>query len=129
MPKKVEARNGGFLLARLPGEKPSSKSGRPKNPFREYIKELADDSGPVILDGELLDEFGKLSGHRVRVAVAIPGALEVVRKMYLRAAKHGDVQAAKWLVESAFGKSVKLGDDEENPLFGGFAVILPSNSR
>lgn len=129
MPKEVEGRNGGTLLPLMKGDPGVPGAGRKKNPFKQYIQELADNPGPVVMKGELLRADGTGTGETVLVAVQMPNALEVVRKMYDRAARRGDVQAAKWLVETAFGKNIKLGEDEENPLSVGFAVVLPENSR
>lgn len=123
MAKKVSAKNGGYLLLRQPGDPAVPGAGRKKNLFRAAIQELAEAEGLVALDAELLDAEGKPTGQMVRVAVRLPGVVAVVRKMYVRA-KKGDVAAARWLSETGWGKTVLLGEDEENPLPSGFRFIV-----
>ena len=125
--KKTTGRNGGTLYAMEPGDKPPVGAGRPKNLFKHHIREMGDGE-PMDIWGIRLDVSGMETGERVMVRVKFPAAMAVVVTMYRRAQK-GDVQAAKWLSETAYGKNVKLGEDEESPLGAGFAVILPGNGR
>lgn len=129
MAKKVEGKNGGTLYAREPGEKPSPRSGRPRNVFREAIQLVAEKGvQDVVLSGYLVDESGKVTKQKVQVSVTLPSVQAVVQKMFRRAGK-GDVQAAKWLTETGYGKTLNLGEDPDNPIGGGFAVVLPENGR
>lgn len=129
MAKKVEGKNGGFLMAREPGEPPSPKSGRRPNVFREAIQMVAE-SGvqDVEMYGYLVDADGKATKERVRVLITLPSVQAVVQKMFRKAGK-GDVMAAKWLTETGYGKTLNLGEDPDNPIGGGFAVLLPDNKR
>lgn len=129
MARKVEGKNGGYLLAREPGEAPSPRSGRPRNVFREAIQLVAEKGvQDVVLSGYLVDADGKATGEKVQVLVTLPSVQAVVQKMFRRAGK-GDVQAAKWLTETGYGKTLNLGEDPDNPIGGGFAVVLPENGR
>ncbi len=126
--KKVAGRNGGTLNVREVGDKAPAGAGRPKNLFKAHIREIGEKEGEWMeFEGEILEK-GRPTGQSGWFRVKMPAAMAVVVKMYKMAQK-GDVQAAKWLSETAYGKNVKLGDDEESPLGGGFAVILPGNSR
>lgn len=128
--KEVEGKNGGKLLAMQPGDKPPANAGRPKNPFKQYIRDFAETQEiEMVLSGIVLDDDDQPTGEKVRVLVSLPGAMSVVIRMYKQAARKGDVAAAKWLSETGFGKTLNLGQDEENPIGGGFAIVLPSNGR
>lgn len=70
---------------------------------------------------------GEVTGERVKVSLRLPAAEAAVVKMFRKAAKKGDVAAARWLSETGFGKTINLADDSENPLGGGFAIVLPDN--
>lgn len=129
MAKKVSGKNGGYLLAREPGEPPSPKSGRPRNVFREAIQAVAEKGvQDVVLTGMLVDEKGVVTKQKVQVSVTLPSVQAVVQKMFRKAGK-GDVPAAKWLTETGYGKTLNLGEDPDNPIGGGFAVVLPDNKR
>jgi hypothetical protein len=126
--KRVKGRNGGTLLVLEKGDQSLPGNGRKKNPFREAIQAIAESEslemtveGRLIVDGVVTDDI-------VKVRISAPSAQAVVWKMY-REAKKGNVPAAKWLTETGFGKTVNLGEDPDNPLGGGFAVILPDNKR
>jgi hypothetical protein len=82
----------------------------------------------VVMSGYLVDADGNVTKERVQVSVTLPSVQAVVQKMFRKAGK-GDVPAAKWLTETGYGKSVILGEDQDNPLGGGFAVVLPDNGR
>lgn len=129
MAKEVKGRNGGTLYAREPGDPASPKVGRPRNVFRDAIQMVAEKGvQDVVLVGYLVDEDGKVTRERVRVSVTLPSVQAVVQKMFRKAGK-GDVQAAKWLTETGYGKTLNLGEDPDNPIGGGFAVVLPENGR
>ncbi|MCA0235469.1 MAG: hypothetical protein LCH81_03715 [Bacteroidetes bacterium] len=129
MAKQVSGKNGGTLMAQQPGDPGLPGAGRPKNPFKEAIRAQAEGGHTeLVLDGFLVVD-GEVTGERVKVQVSLPAAEAVVVKMFRKAAKKGDVAAARWLSETGFGKTINLGDDPENPLGGGFAVILPDNKR
>lgn len=129
MPRKVQVKNGGWFWAREKGEAPSPNSGRPRNIFKEAIRDVAEHSGKQVeVVGLLVDTDGNVTDQEVRVMIALPSVQAVVQTMFRRAAK-GNVQAAKWLTETGYGKSIQLGEDPENPLGGGFAVVLPDNGR
>ena len=81
------------------------------------------DSAEMELVGLLVDENGAVTDQQVRVLVKFPVVESVVRKMYKKAAK-GDVPAARWLSETAYGKNVNLGEDEENPMPSGFSFVI-----
>lgn len=126
--RAIKGRNGGTIYPFEKGQKALPGSGRPRNPFKETIRRLADDGGFLDVTGVLLDGNGDATDQKVRVRVLFPAVEAVVRRMYKLAAK-GRVPAAKWLVETGFGRTVNLANDEENPIGGGFAVLLPDNSR
>lgn len=128
MAKRIIKSNGGILYPQQPGEPGKPGAGRKSNPFRVSIRELAEAEQTIILKGRILDANGNPTGQPVRVAVSLPGAVGVVLKAYKQAAK-GDAQARKWLTEVGWDKIVKLGNDEENPLGGGFVLVLPENKR
>lgn len=103
-------------------------AGRKPNPFRQHIRELAEGDTVITFEGRLIGEDGNPTGKPVKVAVSIPGALAVVQKAYKQARK-GDAQARKWLTETGWGKTVNIGEDQDNPLSGGFVLVLPENKR
>jgi hypothetical protein len=126
--REKRGRHGGTLLVLEKGDRLKG-SGRPRNPFKEAIRAAAEQwsedvrlSGRRVVAGVVTDEI-------VEVVVSLPAVEAVVMKMFKKAAKKGDVAAARWLTDTAFGKTVNLADDPENPLSGGFAVILPANGR
>lgn len=123
-----KGRNGGTLRVQEKGDAGLPGAGRKANPFREAIRELADKEQTIILKGRLIGDDGSLTGKPVRVAVSFPGAVGVVIKAYKKALK-GDAQARKWLTETGWDKTVKLGNDEDSPLGGGFVLVLPENKR
>ena len=82
----------------------------------------------MVVDGLLVVD-GEVTGQRVKVSVRFPAAEAVVVKMFRKAARKGDVAAARWLSETGFGKTINLADDPDNPIGGGFAIVLPDNSR
>lgn len=125
---RIPTASGGYLIRREKGDPALPGAGRKRNPFKEFISELGDCESVFETEGEELDASGNRTGRRVRVAIQVPNAMRVVLKMYDRAMK-GDVQAAKWLSETAYGKKLSHGQDDENPLLGGFVVILPANGR
>lgn len=129
MAKKVAGRNGGYLLARQPGEPASPKVGRPRNVFREAIQMVSEKGvHDVVLSGYLVDGDGNVTKEKVQVSITLPSVQAVVQKMFRKAGK-GDVPAAKWLTETGYGKTLNLGEDPDNPIGGGFAVVLPDNKR
>jgi len=129
MAKMNAGRNGGTLHSMEKGDPARPGAGRPKNPFKEAIREQAEGGrSELVLEG-LLVVNGVATLERVKVLVSLPAAEAVVVKMFKKAARKGDVAAARWLSETGFGKTINLADDPENPLGGGFAVILPDNKR
>ena len=124
---EIPGRNGGRLRPQQPGQPAPAGAGRKPNPFKQYIQDLAGEDLTVILKGRLLGADGNPTGDLVEVAVELPGAMAVVMKAYNQA-KKGDANARKWLTETGWGKTLNLGD-ADNPLGGGFAIILPSNDR
>jgi hypothetical protein len=129
MAKSVVGKNGGTLYPQESGKPGHSPNlGRNKNPFRFYIRELAEKKELIVLKGRLIGDDGNPTGKLVKVAVSFSGALAVVTKAYKKAAK-GDAQARKWLTETGWDKTVKLGNDEDSPLGGGFVLVLPENKR
>lgn len=129
MAKEVQGKNGGTLHPREKGEPALPGAGRPKNPFKEAIREQAEGGrSELVLEGLLVVD-GVATSERVKVLVSLPAAEAVVVKMFKKAARKGDVAAARWLSETGFGKTINLADDPDNPLGGGFAVVLPDNKR
>ena len=126
--KGIPGRNGGTLYPFQSGEPAPPGVGRKANPFRYHIQELAELETEIVLKGRLLDADGKPYGEPVRVSVSLPGALGIVAKAYRMAAK-GDAQARKWLTETGWGKSLNIGTDPDNPIEGGFVILLPDNKR
>lgn len=124
-----EGRNGGTLLQREKGDPALPGSGRKKNPFKDLIQAHASDKAlQMITDGYLV-EGDQVTDKHVKVMISVSSAEAVVMRMFRQAAKKGDVAAARWLSETGFGKTINLADDPDNPIGGGFAVILPSNNR
>ncbi len=121
-------RGGGVLYPQEAGKPAPDGAGRKKNPFRHHIQELAESEQVIILKGRILDVDGNPTGKLVPVAVSLPGAAGVVMKAYKQAAK-GDAQARKWITETGWDKTLKLGNDPDNPLGEGFVLVLPSNQR
>lgn len=124
----VPGRNGGTLYPFQAGEPAPPAAGRKPNPFRHHIQELAESETEIVLKGRLLDEDGKPYGELVKVSIPLPGALGIVHKAY-RLAARGDAQARKWLTETGWGKSLTVGSDPDNPIEGGFVILLPDNKR
>lgn len=125
----IPGRNGGRLHPQEKGKPAPPGVGRKPNLFKECIRQVSE-SGEVFLDvrGHIVNPDGTL-GEVVTVRAKFPAVEAVVRKMFKRAAK-GRVDAARWISETGYGKpTVMLGQDEENPLGGGFAVLLPDNKR
>lgn len=124
-----EGKNGGTLRSMQPGDPALPGAGRKPNPFKEAIREHAEGGrSELVLDGLLVVD-GAATSERVKVLVSLPAAEAVVVRMFRKAAKKGDVAAARWLSETGFGKTINLADDAENPLGGGFAIVLPDNLR
>ncbi len=128
MKKTIAGKNGGVLHPQEAGRPAPPGAGRKPNPFREAIRDLAEVERTIVLKGRLLDADGNPTGKLVPVAVSLPGAAGVVMKAYKQAGK-GDAQARKWLTETGWDKTVKLGQDEDSPLGGGFVLVLPENKR
>lgn len=128
--KEIEGRNGGVLRAMEKGDAPLPNAGKKQNPFKQTIREVAEGGqNALTLEGYVInEETGEVTGQKVRVSVLMPSVLAVVYGMFKKASK-GNVGAARWLSETAFGKTVNLANDEENPIGGGFAVVLPPNRR
>lgn len=126
--KTIPGKNGGTLHPVQRGDPAPPGAGKKPNPFREAIRDLAESQQTIILKGRILDVNGNPTGDPVRVAVSLPGAAGVVLKAYKQAGK-GDAQARKWLTETGWDKTVKLGNDEDSPLGGGFVLVLPENKR
>jgi len=122
-----KGRNGGTLKSQEAGDPPLVGAGRKPNPFKQHIIMCADEERCLTVSGLLIVD-NVITSELVTVSVSVPSALMVVQKMFKKAAK-GDVSAARWLVETGFGRAVTLQNDSENPLGGGFAIILPNNSR
>lgn len=125
--KEKKGRNGGVLHVQEVGDAGLPGAGRKPNPFREAIRELADKEQILILKGRKVVN-GEPTGELVEFAVSLPGAVGVVMKAYKKALK-GDAQARKWLTDTGWDKTVKLGNDEDSPLGGGFVLVLPENKR
>ena len=127
--KFVDGRNGGKLYPQQPGQPAPAGAGRPKNHFREMIREIADQgkSVKIVMEGHLVDEAGEPYGEPVQVLVKIPAVSAIVMKAFKQAAK-GNHNARKWLVEAGYGKNITIGDDD-NALGGGFVLVLPENKR
>lgn len=124
-----EGKNGGTLRSMQPGDPALPGAGRKPNPFKEAIREHAEGgTTDLVVDGLLVVD-GEVTGQRVKVSVRFPAAEAVVVKMFRKAARKGDVAAARWLSETGFGKTINLADDPDNPIGGGFAIVLPDNSR
>jgi len=130
MAKQIKGRNGGTLIVREKGDPVTSPNvGRKRNVFREAIQAVAEGGvQDVVLSGYLVDDDGTVTKERVKVSVTLPSVQAVVQKMFRKAGK-GDVPAAKWLTETGYGKTLNLGEDPDNPIGGGFAVVLPENGR
>lgn len=128
MTKVIEGRNGGKLYPQERGQPAPAGAGRKANPFKQHIQDLADLDTEIVLSGRIVSEDGTRAETTVRVAVSLPGALGIVAKAYKLAAK-GDAQARKWLTETGWGKNVIVGNDPDNPIDGGFVIVLPSNER
>lgn len=127
--KEVPGKNGGTLTPLEKGDPALPGAGRKPNPFKEAIREQAEGgSSELVLEGFLVVD-GVPTSERVKVLVHLPAAQAVVVRMFRKAAKKGDVAAARWLSETGFGKTINLADDPENPIGGGFAIVLPDNSR
>ena len=126
--RAVKGRHGGVLYPQQKGKPAPPGVGRKRNLFKDCIQQVAE-RGTVVLDvtGQILNADGTL-GDVVTVRAKFPSVEAVVRKMFRRAAK-GDVAAARWVTETGYGKTVLLGEDGDNPLGGGFAVVLPDNKR
>lgn len=128
MAKRTIQSNGGILHPLSKGDPAPPGAGRRPNPFREAIRDLAEGERSIVLKGRILDADGNPTGDPVRVAVSLPGAAGIVAKAYKQAGK-GDAQARKWLTETGWDKTVKLGNDPDSPLGGGFVLVLPPNER
>lgn len=124
----VQGKNGGTLNPIQTGDPAPPGAGRKPNPFKHHIQELADNDTEIILKGRLLTDDGTRTEKFVRVSVSLPGALGIVLKAYKLALK-GDAQARKWLTETGYGKNFTVGSDPDNPIEGGFVIMLPSNDR
>lgn len=125
---KIPGRRGGTLHTQEPGQPAPPGAGRKPNPFRHHIQELAESETDIVLKGRILDADGNPTGQMVKVAVSLPGALGIAIKAYKMATK-GDAQARKWLTETGWGKALNIGVDPDNPIDGGFVIILPPNER
>lgn len=127
--KEIPGRYGGKLKPMRKGDLPPENAGRKKNLFKEYVRQVAE-QGEVWMEvrGQVVKEDGTL-GEFVTIRAKFPAVEAVVRKMFKRASK-GSVSAARWVSETGYGKPTTfVGEDEENPLGGGFAVVLPDNLR
>ena len=128
MKQEIEGRHGGVLYPQQKGMPAHSPNvGRKPNLFREAIRELADKEQVLILKGRRMVN-GEPVGEPTEFAVSLPCAFGVVLKAYKQAAK-GDAQARKWLTDVGWDKTVKIGNDEDSPLGGGFVLMLPENKR
>jgi hypothetical protein len=127
--KENEGKFGGTLRSMEKGDPALPGAGRKPNPFKQAIQEHAEGgTTDMVIDGFLVVD-GEVTGERVKVSVRFPAAKAVVVKMFRKAAKKGDVAAARWLSETGFGKTITIGEDPDNPFGGGFAVVLPDNKR
>lgn len=126
--KQQPGAKGGTIYPREKGDPALPGAGRRKNPFKEIIQDVAEGGTlKMTVEGFLLVD-GVVTNQKVLVQITLPAADAVVRKMFKKAAK-GNVPAAKWLTETGYDKTLKIGEDPDNPLGGGFAVILPDNKR
>lgn len=125
--KEKKGRNGGTLRVQEKGDAAPPGAGRRENPFRRHIRELAEKEQVLILKGRKMVD-GEPTGELVEFAVSLPGAMGVVMKAYKRALK-GDAQARKWLTETGWDKTVKLGNDEDSPLIAGFSFIIEDRRK
>lgn len=123
-------KGNGYLKPQQPGAPGRPGAGRPRNHFREMIREIADQDKEVkvVMEGYLVDEAGDPVGNPVKVLVKIPAVSAIVMKAFKQAAK-GNHNARKWLVEAGYGKTLNFGDDPDSPQGGGFVLVLPPNER
>jgi hypothetical protein len=129
MDKTIKGRNGGILIPQVAGEKGKPGAGRTVNQFKAAILKHADGvKDKVELAGFLIID-GKVTKERVKVLVSFPAVDAVVIKMFKRAAKKGDVAAARWLSETGYGKQLNLSNDPDSPIGSGFVVAMPPNNR
>lgn len=124
--RKLPGKRGGFLLPKRKGDPAHPGAGRPRNPFKSLVQDFADGDVTIRVKGQLVED-GKITDKVVEVSVSVPGAVAVVMKAYKQAAK-GDPYARKWITETGWDKTIKLGVDPESGS-DGFAIILPSNQR
>ena len=126
--KEVPGRNGGTIMIMEKGDTPPAGAGRPRNRFKEHIRELSEGVTGLIVKAKLLDADGVPTGEIVTVEVELPGAMAVVVKAFKQAAK-GDAQARRWLSETGYGRTINLASDQDSPIGGGFVLVLPDNQR
>lgn len=120
--------NGGLLMVQEKGQPAPPGAGRPKNPFRQFIREMSDNQVlNVIMPGYLVDENDVPYGEKVKVQIELPSVQAVVLRAFRQAAK-GNASAREWLVKTGWDQVVKLSD-EDSPQGGGFVLVLPNNSR
>lgn len=125
----MEGRNGNVLKVMEPGDPAPKGAGRPKNPFKQAILELSDGGKSAIeFEGYLVDDSGVVTEDKVRVSVVLPSAFAVVCRMYRNASK-GDVQAARWLSETGFGKTMNHGVDEDLVVPSGFRFVIETTGE
>jgi hypothetical protein len=124
--KQVKGRNGGTLIVREKGDAGLEGAGRKRNPFRAIIREIAESGDDYFLmDGVLCDGKGGRTNQKVKVWVKMPKVKEIVLEQMKRA-KH-DVQAAKWLSETAYGRPLLLDDENSELPLVGFKFIVEQN--
>lgn len=127
--KFVVGRNGGKLYPQKKGEKGHSPNlGRKTNPFKFDIRELAEnDATHVLMEGILADAKGNSTNQKVKVYIEMPRVREIVLS-HMRLAKK-DVQSAKWLSETGYGKPIFTDDDGEEMPFVGFKFIVEDRRK
>lgn len=126
--KKKRTANGGTLHIREKGDPAPPGAGRKENPWKFAIRKISErEDGHVLMDGILADKSGNSTGHKVKVFVQMPAVEEVIYTMFARA-KKGDVQAAKWLQETGYGRTISE-DEKELPIFSGFTFIMEDHRQ
>lgn len=127
--KEIKGRNGGTLNPQVKGGEGIPGAGRKVNPFKEAIEIQAKGGLELRLKGKLVVD-GIATEKVVEIEILENGVDAVVRKMFRKAARKGDVAAARWLSETGFGKTLvhEAGDDGGGK-GSGFVIVLPPNNR
>ena len=121
--KQKKTKTGGILYVREKGDPAPPGAGRKENPWKFAIRKISEnEEGHVLMDGVLADKNGNSTGQKVKVFVQMPAVEEVIYSMFARA-KRGDTQAARWLQECGYGRTISE-DEKQLPVFSGFTFIL-----